>query len=562
MIELLREFPNSRLYAILDMARRGGIRRFAREHWTSPRCLLAGRISERVARVTPHLVQLRPEDGTLRQLIHHGWGRSWSVVLSSTLETEALLDHLARQLIIKEGGERSFFRFYDPRVLRRKLHGANPGRLRALFGGVHHLAVESEDARSLCLYSVRGRRLHRWDQRCEVSAVHTTGRGDGLPRLAELEEELASALDALAEEEQSHRALLAALEEDRARLQGRLERKEEEAAAAADRLARQQQQLRAVEAQHVAAAEQLKRHRAGGQGAPDKPGGQQSAFSTLDGYYRAKAEVDRLQRRRKRAAARRAGGEIVQQIDRRLTEARAALVEQQRAVEEQKRRDEELSAEGGQLQREVDRRAAERAALQTDAQGLHRCLIYTRGEAETLRLWLARAAARTPAELPGQRPRLVQTVERARAELAHLGDHMEEVRLRYNREVQEHNRQQRLTLNDPGRKGQTLEGLQALGSQLEELREVYRAGLLRQSDRTEGLMERLASQAEAVRAQQATAAAHVDELARLLDPPARVEEEGPQPFEEAATIHESAPPRHDPDAATPGPPARRRGRAP
>ncbi len=572
MQELLLEFPNSRLYAILDMARRGGIKRFAQEFRPRPRCLLAGHVSPGVARVTPHLVQLRPGDGSLKRLIQRGWGQDWGIVLSSSLDTEELLDHLARQLIIEHKGERLFFRYYDPRVLRKELSGDGPGRLRALLGGVHHLAVESEDGRSLWLHSVRGKQLHRWDLRCEVSREHALAggkAGDSLPPLEELEQQLSSARAQLDQEEQALEALAATLDAGGARLRSRLERKEQEVAAASARLKRHAEQTRVVEQQRAATADQLERHQARQQapGQDEEPpaGGEQDAFSALDSYYRSKGEADRIERQRKRVLARGepGQGDELARLEHRLEQVRGSLKEQQQVIEEQKRRAEEraaaqqeLDTEGARLLQELERLDADGAHHAARRRRLERRLRDAEGEAETLRRWLGRGglaghrdSAVKPEERLGTRKPLQERVERSMGEQAQLGARMEQARLGYNRAVQEHNRRQRQT---PGEQrvrdhARTLQAVQELGQELVEHQASYRAGLLRSWGQGEELLEQIAEQLQALGALQLGAREHGAELAQVLDPPAQVQQEGPQPFEEAPTMYEPAPPKHEPE---------------
>jgi hypothetical protein len=106
------------LFAVLDAARDHRIRLLLRSAREPSRSLFAGEPA--LAAAAPHLVALPADGRLLVQLVAAGWGQSWGVFLRSTHPLERLARALAALTSVRlEGIEgRTFFRFYDPRVLR------------------------------------------------------------------------------------------------------------------------------------------------------------------------------------------------------------------------------------------------------------------------------------------------------------------------------------------------------------------------------------------------------------------------------------------------------------
>ena len=144
------------LYAVLDAARDGRVYPYIMRQekdreslWTDE-----GEGDE----IAPWLAELTPRSWLLDALFRHGWGESWGMLVNSRRSFKQLRRHLRRFLYIRtELGEKLYFRFYDPRVLRVFLPTCDKAQLDEFFGALHgevdSLFVEDEDPRFVLRYS-------------------------------------------------------------------------------------------------------------------------------------------------------------------------------------------------------------------------------------------------------------------------------------------------------------------------------------------------------------------------------------------------------------------------
>ncbi len=104
--------------------------------------------------VAPYLVKVDMDSRLLAWMLDEGWGKSWGIFISATMELEELFEHLRQFLKVKDPeGEELFFRFYDPRVLRIFLPTCNFQEIMQFFGAVGSYMVESEDGGKLLEFS-------------------------------------------------------------------------------------------------------------------------------------------------------------------------------------------------------------------------------------------------------------------------------------------------------------------------------------------------------------------------------------------------------------------------
>ena len=104
--------------------------------------------------VAPYLVKVDIDSRLLAWMLDEGWGKSWGIFISATMELEELFEHLRQFLKVKDPeGEELFFRFYDPRVLRVFLPDSNFQEIMQFFGAVGSYMAESEDGEMLLEFS-------------------------------------------------------------------------------------------------------------------------------------------------------------------------------------------------------------------------------------------------------------------------------------------------------------------------------------------------------------------------------------------------------------------------
>ncbi len=117
----LREEARTPLYAVLDAARDDRILQILRESVEPHQSLYEGQAGEPLEDVAPYLVgPMAPESRLLERLVLEGWGRRWGIFCTSAEPFAQVRRHWRRFLMVEleTDGQRVYFRFYDPGVLR------------------------------------------------------------------------------------------------------------------------------------------------------------------------------------------------------------------------------------------------------------------------------------------------------------------------------------------------------------------------------------------------------------------------------------------------------------
>ena len=146
LIYLLGGQP-SPLYAIVDASREPSIFQLLQGSTEPKRSFFQGPSAKRFNEFAPYLVQLTGKDTLLISLIYGGWGNAWGVYFTSKASFDQIYEHLRRYLLLADpSGNSNFFRFFDPRVLRKFLPRSKPDKLGDFFGPVEAWLAEGEDA--------------------------------------------------------------------------------------------------------------------------------------------------------------------------------------------------------------------------------------------------------------------------------------------------------------------------------------------------------------------------------------------------------------------------------
>lgn len=132
------------LWAVLDAARSPRILQVLHEAVEDHRSLYEGAEGEALDEVAPRLVRFGPGSRLLAQLVREGWGRRWCVFAEGDAPQKDLRRHLRRFLMVEddETGERLYFRFYDPGVLRDFWPTCSRRQREELLGPLRALLVE------------------------------------------------------------------------------------------------------------------------------------------------------------------------------------------------------------------------------------------------------------------------------------------------------------------------------------------------------------------------------------------------------------------------------------
>ena len=136
------------LYALMDGALASELQAVLIEH--QPRLdylpLFLGDDKGSLAPVSPYLIRINNfDDNLLWWLLDEGQGKSWGVYLCSQAELTALHHHLFCLLSMRGlEGEKLYFRYYDPRVLRPFWKALNQEEQNRLMGPMQTILVEDE----------------------------------------------------------------------------------------------------------------------------------------------------------------------------------------------------------------------------------------------------------------------------------------------------------------------------------------------------------------------------------------------------------------------------------
>jgi hypothetical protein len=137
------------LYAVLDAAREERILTLLRASAEESQSLYEGSEGEVLEDVAPYLVALPKDAWLLERLVEEGWGQGWGIYLACRRPFDEVRRHLRRLLIaqVKETGERTYFRFYDPEALAGLLPTFSPRQHQMFFGEICVLVMESGSGR-------------------------------------------------------------------------------------------------------------------------------------------------------------------------------------------------------------------------------------------------------------------------------------------------------------------------------------------------------------------------------------------------------------------------------
>ncbi len=145
-------------FAILDAAREPSVLKVLVESREECQSLFEGTQGYQLAHFAPYLVKLTPDSPVLETLVSVGWGKSWGVYLVCDRPLAEVRKHLQAFLRVTiEGQGQVYFRFYDPRVLRKFLPTCLPEQVAQFFGPIRYFLAEDEKGGALLRFSNAGR---------------------------------------------------------------------------------------------------------------------------------------------------------------------------------------------------------------------------------------------------------------------------------------------------------------------------------------------------------------------------------------------------------------------
>jgi hypothetical protein len=143
---LIFESPNTQAYAIIDGAAALGLPAMLTADQSQNSCLYLGELSPELNATAPYLIALKPY-GRVHEWLLNQWGQHQCIyaIVSSQVDFEAVYKHFRSLLIItnSDNNKSIYFRYYDPRTLRRFLTCASQNQARKLFGPVQFYLLEN-----------------------------------------------------------------------------------------------------------------------------------------------------------------------------------------------------------------------------------------------------------------------------------------------------------------------------------------------------------------------------------------------------------------------------------
>ncbi len=148
------------VYAVLDAASAPGVLDKLHPSGLAYSAIPEGQLEPGMANMAPYLVALEPDNEFTAWLLGEGWGKHAAIFITTDAGFFPLRTHLRRLLVAyDEAGNRLYFRFYDPRVLRVYLPTCNPGEIAEFFGPVRAFLGEDETPDAALDYRNTGGKL-------------------------------------------------------------------------------------------------------------------------------------------------------------------------------------------------------------------------------------------------------------------------------------------------------------------------------------------------------------------------------------------------------------------
>jgi len=153
LVNILRNIGGP-LFAVLDATRDPltilGMLRSSGEEYQSLYEGMQGKMLEAYA---PYLVRLPGDSRLLEALVAQGWGKNWGIFVVSAADFKSLRKHFRTFLMVKSPeGDRLYFRYYDPRVVRVYLPTCNAEETNFVFGPVAAYLCEDETPDTLLVF--------------------------------------------------------------------------------------------------------------------------------------------------------------------------------------------------------------------------------------------------------------------------------------------------------------------------------------------------------------------------------------------------------------------------
>jgi hypothetical protein len=140
--EQLQVRNGNRLYCIVDACQDRDFVFLAKSRYSQPiRSLFKGCGAVGMEDYAPYLIPIDPETDFIEQFCART-EENIGIFVTSTAKPVVIFRHLREIFVVQdEGGQEYFFRFYDPRVLRRYWETCEPAEQKELLGPLSGFAI-------------------------------------------------------------------------------------------------------------------------------------------------------------------------------------------------------------------------------------------------------------------------------------------------------------------------------------------------------------------------------------------------------------------------------------
>ncbi len=112
------------------------------------------------ADIAPYLAHV--DDFFLQWIREELWAKPWGIFVVAPGEIEKLRTHFRKFLTVKDpDGEKMYFRYYDPRILKAFLPACNEEELQKLFGPLEAYVITEPDSEEVTFWTRQGAGPHR-----------------------------------------------------------------------------------------------------------------------------------------------------------------------------------------------------------------------------------------------------------------------------------------------------------------------------------------------------------------------------------------------------------------
>ncbi len=199
---------NDQAYALIDGAASADLLSQLNAFDGQYRCLYRGELGVQLAASAPYLVKLT-RHSPLNEWLFDTWGQHRGIyaLLPASIEFITVYKHFRSLLIVQGAGNTLlYFRYYDPRTLRRYFTGCTAEEARQLFGPVQFYLLENIQDNTVQRYWETGTGVERAPLSCDESEMLPTEASFNTPSPDEITLSVEE-LDWRAQQAEVHRAI-------------------------------------------------------------------------------------------------------------------------------------------------------------------------------------------------------------------------------------------------------------------------------------------------------------------------------------------------------------------